>query len=179
MKKRSLARKPYYPRNTCAMMPGPGSLNNHVDSWCQPALTLPRNRFFPGNQELVRPGHSRPPRVDAHRQPPLTLFGIRERPPRLKCWLQVVVRGGVDAVPRRLPKLGTRFAFEPLFVQAATKTLIPKPEPALYRPRKPQLSDLYQLLETHYDDIKAHWVRIPGHRERRFQPKVNIHSKAS
>ena len=25
----------------------------------------------------------------------------------------------------------------------------------------------------------AAWVRIPGHRERRFQPKVNIHSKAS
>ena len=44
------------------------------------------------------------------------------------------------------------------FVQAATKTLPPKPEPAaLYRPRKPQLSDLYQLLETHFDDVKAQW----------------------
>ena len=42
-------------------------------------------------------------------------------------------------------------------MQAATATLPPKPEPALYRPRKPQLSDLYQLLETHYDDVKAQW----------------------
>jgi len=42
-------------------------------------------------------------------------------------------------------------------VQAATTTLPPKPEPALYRPRKPQLSGLYQLLETHYDDVKAQW----------------------
>ena len=33
-------RKPYYPRNTCAMMPG------QVDSWCQPSLTLLQNRFF-------------------------------------------------------------------------------------------------------------------------------------
>jgi len=49
-----------------------------------------------------------------HRQPPLTLFGIREHRPRLKCWLQVVVRGGGDGFARRLPKLGTRFAFEPL-----------------------------------------------------------------
>ena len=36
-------------------------------------------------------------------------------------------------------------------------TLPPKPEPTLYRTRKPQLSDLYQLLDTHYDDVKAHW----------------------
>ena len=36
------------------------------------------------------------------------------RRPRPKCPLQVVVRGGVDGFPRRLPKLGTRFAFEPL-----------------------------------------------------------------
>ncbi len=42
-------------------------------------------------------------------------------------------------------------------MQAATTTLPPKPEPALYRPRKPQLSGLYQLLETHYDDVKAQW----------------------
>ncbi|TDI39034.1 MAG: hypothetical protein E2P02_19455 [Acidobacteria bacterium] len=42
-------------------------------------------------------------------------------------------------------------------MQAATTTVPPKPEPALYRPRKPQLSGLYQLLETHYDDIKAQW----------------------
>ena len=27
--------------------------------------------------------------------------------------------------------------------------------------------------------LQAPEVRIPGHRERRFQPKVNIHSKAS
>lgn len=42
-------------------------------------------------------------------------------------------------------------------MQAAATTLVAKPEPALYRPRKPQLSDLYQLLEAHYDDVKAHW----------------------
>ena len=52
---------------------------------------------------------------------PGELFGIRERPPRLKCWLQVVVRGGVDAVPRRLAKLGTRFAFEPLLCKRPQK----------------------------------------------------------
>jgi hypothetical protein len=42
-------------------------------------------------------------------------------------------------------------------VQAAATTLVSKSEPALYRPRKPQLSDLYRLLEAHYDDVKAHW----------------------
>ncbi len=42
-------------------------------------------------------------------------------------------------------------------MQAVTTTLPPRPEPALYRPRKPQLSDLYQLLETHFDDVKAQW----------------------
>ena len=29
------------------------------------------------------------------------------------------------------------------------------------------------------DKIACELMRIPGHRERRFQPKVNIHSKAS
>ncbi len=36
---------------------------------------------FPAKQGLVCSGHSRPTRVDTHRQPPLTLFGIRERRP--------------------------------------------------------------------------------------------------
>ena len=92
-------------------MPGPGSLHySRADSWCQPSLTLSAKPLFPGKQGLVRSGLSRPPRVDTHRQPPLTLFGIRERRPRLKCWLQVVVRGGVDGFPRLLPKLGPSLA---------------------------------------------------------------------
>ena len=97
------------------MVPGPGLLDkSQADSWCQPSLTLSANRLFPAKQGLVRSGHSLPPAWTTHQQPPLTLFGIRERRPSLQCWLQVVVRAGVDGFPPLLPKLGTPFAFEPL-----------------------------------------------------------------
>ncbi len=85
-----------------------------ADSECQPWLTLSAEAAFPGKQGLVRSGQSPSPHADTHRQPPLTLFGIRERRPSLKCWLQVVVPGGVDGFPPLLRKLGTPFAFEPL-----------------------------------------------------------------
>ncbi len=41
--------------------------------------------------------------------------------------------------------------------RAIASNLVPKPQPALYRPGKLQLSDLYQLLETHYHDVNVHW----------------------
>ena len=101
--------------DTRVRVPGVGSLDRcQADSWCQPSLTLSAEAVFPGKQGLVRSGHSLPPHVATHRQPPLTLFGIRERRPSLVCWLQVVVRGGVDGFPPLLRKLGTPFAFEPL-----------------------------------------------------------------
>ncbi len=33
----------------------------------------------------------------------------------------------------------------------------PNPPLALYRPRQPQNSALYQLLEAYYEDVKAVW----------------------
>ena len=47
----------------------------------------------------------------------------------------------------------------PMGALAATAALGPRPEgcPPLYRPRNPRASSLYQLLDTHYDTLKAVW----------------------
>ena len=41
----------------------------------------------------------------------------------------------------------------------AAPALIPKAEacPPLYRPRNPRTTPLFQLVEQHYDDVKALW----------------------
>jgi hypothetical protein len=68
------------------------------------------------------------------------------------------VRGGVDGFPRLLPGHGTRVAFEPLSCKRPQQPSIRRHHHSCtVRPRQPQLSDLYQLLETHYDDVKAQW----------------------
>ena len=43
----------------------------------------------------------------------------------------------------------------------------PNPPLALYRPRQPQNSALYQLLEAYYEDVKAVW-------EERFEKKYGF-----
>ena len=43
----------------------------------------------------------------------------------------------------------------------------PNPPLALYRPRQPQNSALYQLLEAYYEDVKAVW-------EERFKKKYGF-----